>query len=76
MVDFAVGVRGSIKTDDFDSRLAGLGVNKKKVKEVIATIRKTLELSDVMLKIYHMAIRTKPEWVKQSLSKKLANASR
>ena len=44
-------MRGSIKSDDFD-RLAGLGVNEKKIREVIATrtIRRTLEMSGVMLK--------------------------
>ena len=52
-------------------------MSEKKVGEVIAisTIRKTLGLSDIMLKIFRMAIRTKPGWVKQSLSRMLANAS-
>ena len=65
--NFTVGVRGSIKSDDFDSRLAGLrvGVNEKKVREVIATrpIRK-----------FHMAIRTNPEWVKHAVAEERANS--
>ena len=58
-----MGVRGSIKSEDFDSRLASLGVQEEKVREVIATrtVRKTLELSDAMLSIFHMTIRTNPE---------------
>ena len=59
------------------TRLAGLSVNEEKVREVITTrtIRETLEISDVMLKIFHMAIRTNPEWAKQALSEELANTS-
>ena len=30
--NFTVGVRGSIKSEDFDSRLVGLGVHEEKVK--------------------------------------------
>ena len=67
-------MRGSIKSDDFE--LAGLGVNEKKVREVIATrtVRKTLEISDVMLNIFHMAIRTNPEWVKHAVAEERANS--
>ena len=69
----------SIKSDDFDSRLTGLGVNEKKVREIIATrtIRnfETLEISNVMLKIFHMVIRTDPEWVKHAVAQELANTS-
>ena len=61
--NFTVGVRGSIKTDDFDTRLAGLGIPEKKVRRAIAvrTVRKTLELLDAMLSIFHLSIRTNPE---------------
>ena len=70
-----MGVRGSIRSEDFDSRLAGLSVHEEKVREVIATrtVRKTLELSDA--RIFHMAIRINPEWAKQALSETLANTS-
>ena len=42
--NFTVGARGSIKTEDFDARLGGLGIPDKKVRRVIAvrTVRKTL----------------------------------
>ena len=64
--NFTVGVRGSIKSEDFNSWLAGIGVHEKKVWEVIAThtVRKTLELLDALLKIFHMSIRTNPELAK------------
>ena len=43
-------------------------MDEKKVKEVNATrtIRKALKISDVMLKIFHMAISKNLEWVKQA----------
>jgi len=75
--NFTVGVRGSIKTEDFDTRLAGLGIPEKKVRRVIAvrTVRKTLELSDAMLSIFHLSIRTNPEWAKHAVSDTLVNTS-
>ena len=75
--NFTVGLRGSIKTDDFDTRLAGLGIPEKKVRQVIAvrTVRKTLELSDVMLSIFHLPIRTNPEWAKHAVSDTVVNTS-
>ena len=75
--NFTVGVRRSIKSEDFDSRLAGLGVHEEKVREVIATcmVRKKLEIPDAMLRIFHMAIRINPEWAKQAVSETLANTS-
>ena len=75
--NFTVGARGSIKTEDFDARLAGLGILDKKVRQVIVirTVRKTLELSDAMLSIFHLAIRTNPEWAKQAVSDTLINTS-
>jgi len=75
--NFTVGVRGSIKTDDFDTRLAGLGIPEKKVRQVIAmrTVKRTLELSDAMLSIFHLSIRTNPEWAKHAVSDTLVNTS-
>ena len=75
--NFTVGVRGSIKTDDFDTRLAGLGIPEKKVRQVITmrTVRQTLELSDAMLSIFHLSIRTNPEWAKHAVSDTLVNTS-
>ena len=71
-----MGVRGLIKSEDFD-RLASLGIQEKRAREVIATrmVRKTLELSDAILTIFHMAIRTNPEWAKHAVSETLANTS-
>ena len=66
-----------IKTEDFYARLAGLGIPDKKVRRVIAvrTVRKTLELSDAMLSIFHLSIRTNPEWAKHAVSDTLVNTS-
>ena len=63
-----------IKTDDFDTRLAGLGIPDKSVRRAI-TVRKTLELSDAMLSIFHLSIRTNPEWAKHAVSDTLVNTS-
>ena len=75
--NFTVGVHGSIKTDDFDTRLAGLEILERKFRQVIAmrTVRKTLELSDAMPSIFHLSIRTNPEWAKYVVSDKLVNTS-
>ena len=75
--NFTIGARGSIKTEDFDTRLAGLGIPDKSVRRVIAvrTVRKTLELSDAMLSIFHLSIRTNPEWAKHAVSDTLVNTS-
>ena len=75
--NFTVGVRGSIKTDDFDTRLAGPGIPEKNVRRVIAVrmVRKTLELSDVLLSIFHLSIRTNPEWAKHVVSDTVVNTS-
>ena len=65
------------KFEDFNSRLASLGVQEEKVREVIATrtVRKILELSDAMLRIFHMSVRTNPEWAKHAVSETLTNTS-
>ena len=75
--NFTVSLRGSIKSEDLDILLAGLGIHEKKVRDVIATrtVRKTLELSDAVLTIFHMSIRTNPEWAKHTVSETLANTS-
>ena len=75
--NFTVGARGSIKTEDFDTRLAGLGIPDKSVRRAITvrTVRKTLELSDAMLSIFHLSIRTNPEWAKHAISDTLVNTS-
>ena len=72
-----MGVRRSIKSEDFDIQLAGPGVHEKKVREVIAmrTVRKKLELSDAMLSIFHILIRSNLEWAKHAVSETLANTS-
>ena len=72
-----MGGRGSIKTEDFDSRLLGLRMKGEKIRDEIITrtVRKTLELSDAMLTIFFLAVNTNPEWAKHAVSKVLANTS-
>lgn len=75
--NFTVGVRGSIKTEDFNKRLEGLGIQGKKIRDEITTrtVRKTLEISDAMLTTFFLAVNTNPEWAKHAVSKVLANTS-
>jgi len=49
--NFTVGVRGSAIGSAWEDRLSKLGVNNSKIRDVIQqqAIRKTLELSDVIL---------------------------
>ena len=72
-----MGVRGSIKTEDFNNRLAGLGIQGRKIRDEIITrtVRKTLEISDAMLTTFFLAVNTNPEWAKHAVSKVLANTS-
>lgn len=71
--NYTVGVRGSIKSEDFDSGKSRVPVQEKKSERLL--VRKTLELSDAMLRIFHMSIRTNPEWAKHAVSETLANTS-
>jgi len=75
--NFTVGVRGSIKTEDFNKRLEGLGIQGKKIRDEITTrtVRKTLEISDAMLTTFFLAVNTNPEWAKHAVSKVLATTS-
>jgi len=62
--NFTVGVRGSAIEAAWEDRLTRLGVNNAKTRDAIRrqAIRKTLELSDVILLQFHVATHTSPEW--------------
>ena len=70
-----MGVQGSAIKDVWEDRLTKLGVNNAKTRDVIRqqAIRKTLELSDVILRQFHVATHTRPEWALQALSNDISN---
>jgi hypothetical protein len=74
---FTVGARGSAIETAWEDRLTKLGVNNAKTRDVIRrqAIRKTLELSDVILRQFHVATHTSPEWALQALSKDISNTT-
>jgi len=61
--NFTVGVRGSSNETAWKDRLTKPGVNNAKTRDVIRrqAIRKTLELSDVILRQFHVARHTNPK---------------
>ena len=62
-----MGVQGSAIETAWENRLTKLGVNNAKTHDVVRrqAIRKTLELSDVILRQFHVATHTSPEWALQ-----------
>jgi len=75
--NFTVGVRGSAIEVAWEDRLTKLGVNNAKTRDVIRrqAIRKTLEISDVILQQFHVAAHTSPEWALQALSNDISNTT-
>jgi len=75
--NFTVGVRGSAIEAAWEDRLTRLGVNNEKTRDVIRrqAIRKTLELSDAILRQFHIATHTSPEWALQALSNNISNTT-
>jgi len=61
--NFAVGARGSLKQTQLQDRLCLLGVTNSKAREKIRvlTVSKTLALSDIILKPFHVFILRSPE---------------
>ena len=75
--NFAVGARGPAIEAAWEDRLTRLGVNNAKTRDVIRrqAIHKTLELSDVILRQFHVATHTSPEWALQALSNDISNTT-
>ena len=75
--NFTVGVRGSAIETAWEDRLTKLGVNNAKTRDVIRrqAIRKTLELSGVILRQFHVAAPTSPEWALQALYNDISNTT-
>jgi len=75
-INFTVGARGSLKQNQFQDRLTQLGVTNSKARENIhkLTVAKTLALSDIILKLFHVSVQRSPEWALSSLPTALANS--
>jgi len=73
--NFTTGVRGSLHTNQFLTRLESLGVKNKNTREAIRnrTVQKTLSMSDVILKFFFIALNSKIEWTLQSLPTEIVN---
>jgi len=74
--NFTVGARGSLKQTQFQDRLRLLGVTNSEARDKIRalTVSKTLALSDIILKLFHVSILRSPEWALSSLPTELANS--
>jgi len=74
--NFTAGARGSLKQTHFQDRLRLLGVTNSKAREKIPalTVSKTLALSDIILKLFHVSILRSPEWALSSFPTDLANS--
>jgi len=61
--NFTVGARGSLKKTQFQDRLCLLGVTNSKARDKIRvlTVSKTLALTDIILKLFHVSILHSPE---------------
>jgi len=75
--NFIVGVRGSTIETAREDRLTKLGVNNAKTRDVTRrqAICKMLELSDIFLRQFHVALHTSPEWALQALSNDMSNTT-
>jgi len=67
--NFTTGVRGSLHTNQFLTRLESLGVKNKNTREAIRkrTVQKTFSMSDKILKFFFIVLNSKTEWTLQNL---------
>jgi len=74
--NFTVGARGSLKQTQFQDKLRLLRVTNSKASDKIRAlaVSKTLALSDIILKLFHVSILRSPEWALSSLPTELANS--
>jgi len=74
--NFTVGARRSLKQTQFQDRLHLVGVTNCKARDKIRalTVSKTLALSDIILKLFHVSILRSPGWALSSLPTELANS--
>ena len=74
--NFTVGAWGSLKKTQFQDRICLLGVTNSKARDKIQmlTVSKTLALSDIILKLFHVSILRSPEWALDLLPTGLVNS--
>ena len=67
--NFTTGVRDSLHSNQFLTRLESLWVNNQNTREAIRnrTVQKTLSMSDMILKFFFIAINSKTQWTLQNL---------
>jgi len=67
--NFTTGVRGSLHTNKFLTRLESLRVKNKNTREAIRnrTVQKTLSMSDMILKFFFIALNSKSNCTLQIL---------
>ena len=73
--NLTTGVRGSLHTDQFLTRLESLGVKNTNTREAIRnrTVQKTLSISDMILKFFFIALNSKIDWTLQNLLTEIVN---
>jgi len=73
--NFTTGVRGSLHTNQFLTRLESLGVKNKNTREAIRnrTVQKTLSMSDRILKFFLIALNSKSDCTLQILPTEIVN---
>ena len=69
--NFTTGVRGSLHTNQFLTRLESLGVKNKNTREAIRNrmVQKTFSMSNMILKFFF----SKTEWTLQNLPAEIVN---
>jgi len=72
--NFTTGVRSSLHTNQFLTRLESLGVKNKNTREAIRsrTVQKTL-MSDMILKFFFITLNSKTDWTLQNLPTEIVN---
>jgi len=73
--NFTTGVRGSLHTNQFLTRLESLGVKNKNTREAIRnrTVQNPLFMSDMILKFFFIALNSKTEWTLQNQPTEIVN---
>jgi len=73
--NFTTGVRGSLRTNQFLTRLESLGVKNIKTREAIRnrTVQKTISMSDMIFKFFFIALNSKTDWTLQLLPTEIVN---
>jgi len=73
--NFTTGLRSSLHTNQFLTRLESLGVKNSNMREAIRnrTVQKTLSTSDMILKLSFIALNSKTDWTLQNLPTEIIN---